>query len=231
MSVWTGRRSEFRLVSPGEVIIRDSLYWIPLLCAHHGIRLDEAAQLRGRHIVKVSGILCFDLNSDPNLVLKNYNARRLIPVHQKMFDLGFDRLLEHLGADSLLFSELSNDNKNKSYGQSVNKRYGRYLKELFEAEIAKTLTSHCFRHFVATQLGNNPSFKDSWVNELMAHEGARVTEAERYNKQIYIANLKAMVDSIEVPIDYAKLRTLADDAVSRQSARKVRAGGSRRTSR
>ena len=103
----------------------------------------------------------------------------------------------------------------------MSKRYGRYLQEIFGPEIAKSLTSHCFRHFVATQLGNNLAFKDSWVNELMAHEGERISEAERYNKLIYVENPKKMVDSIVVPVDYAKLRKLADEAENRQRARKA----------
>lgn len=207
--IWIGRLSGHRLVAPGTVIIRDSLYWIPLLCAHHGIRLDEAAQLRGRHIASVAGVLCVDLRHDPELVLKNDNARRLIPIHREVLALGFGKHLERVGHDDLVFPELSNENRNKSFGESVSKRYGRYLREIFGPEIAKTLTSHCFRHFVATQLGNNPAFKDSWVNELMAHEGARISEAERYNKEIYVSNLRAMVDSIIVPVDYEKLRALA----------------------
>jgi hypothetical protein len=34
--VWTGRRSVHRLTDPGEVVVRDSLYWAPILCAFHG---------------------------------------------------------------------------------------------------------------------------------------------------------------------------------------------------
>lgn len=208
-SVWTGRKSAHRLVEPGNVIIRDSLYWIPLLCAHHGIRLDESAQLHGRHIVRINGVLCFDLKNDPRLILKNENARRWIPIHEKILALGFEKLLEGLDDDAQLFPELTNRNKNKSYGEALNKRYGRYLQVIFGKETAKTLTSHCFRHFVSTQLGNNPAFKDSWVNELIGHEGERPSEAERYNKEIYASNLKAMVDSVVVPIDYEKLLALA----------------------
>ncbi|HMN70656.1 MAG TPA: hypothetical protein PKA55_02180 [Rhodoblastus sp.] len=105
--------------------------------------------MRGRHIVSLSGIHYFDLRSDPNLALKNDNARRLIPVHQKILDIGFGHLLENLAADAQLFSELSNDNKNKNFSQSVN------------------------------------------------------------DKQIYVKNLKAMVDSIAAPIGYERLHTLA----------------------
>jgi len=89
---WTGRESAFRLVRPGTVILRDAMYWAPLLCAHHGSRIEEAVQLRRKHFVSISDLLCIDLTDDPSLRLKNDNASRLIPIHRGMQELGFPRI-------------------------------------------------------------------------------------------------------------------------------------------
>jgi integrase len=220
---WTGRRSAYHVAVPGNVIIRDAMYWTPLLCVHHGLRIEEAAQLRRRHfryeIAPLLGmILCIDLANDPSLKLKNTNAERPVPLHDAMFILGFDIHLAQFGPDDLIFPELSNDNAHETYGADLEKRYGRMLREVFDRATAKRLTHQSLRHFVATTLGNT-EFKDSWVNELMGHEGVRVSEAERYNKGLYVQNLKRMIDAIELPIDYAKLRELADESARRQNAK------------
>jgi integrase len=76
------------------------------------------------------------------------------------------------------YPDLSNENAHGAYSASLIKRYGRYLKELFGRDIAKTLTSHCFRHLVETQLANT-ALKETWINELMGHEGDRPSEADR----------------------------------------------------
>jgi hypothetical protein len=77
------------LTRPGEIIVRDSLYWIPLMVALHGLRREEAAQLRVHHIksfgVTIGGeartIWYFDLTAE-DLVLKepaNGSPRQAAP--------------------------------------------------------------------------------------------------------------------------------------------------------
>jgi hypothetical protein len=60
--------------------------------------------------------------------------------------------------------------------------------------------------------------KQAWINELIGHQGERLTEADRYNKGVYARNLKEVVDAIELPIDYVHLRKLAEASERRQAA-------------
>lgn len=48
--VWLGRKSEYFYNSPGPIIIRDSLYWGFPIALLHGMRREEFAQLRVRHV-------------------------------------------------------------------------------------------------------------------------------------------------------------------------------------
>ena len=214
---WTGRRSAYHVTFPGDIIIRDGFYWAPLLCAHHGLRIEEAAQLRRRHFVWIEGIFCIDLENDPTLALKNDNALRCVPIHKGMFALGFDAYLSKIAPDDLIFGELSNDNAHGTYSESLIKRYGRYLRELFDRPTAKSLTNQGFRHLVAHLL-KNTKMKRDWINELIGHEGERISEADRYDKGLYTRNLKEVVDLIELPIDYLHLRKLAEASERRQTA-------------
>ena len=38
--VWTGRRSNYRYLEAGKVVVRDALYWGPLIAAYHGMRRE-----------------------------------------------------------------------------------------------------------------------------------------------------------------------------------------------
>ena len=125
---WTGRESNFRLVRPGSVIIRDALYWAPLLCTHHGSRIEEAVQLRRKHFALFSNMLCIDLTGDPSLRLKNDNAARVIPIHRGLLDLGFLEYLDRFSVDDLIFPDLTKANARGAYSASLIKRYGRYLR-------------------------------------------------------------------------------------------------------
>ncbi len=44
--VYHGCLSEFYRARPGELVIRDARYWLPILGAFHPVRLEEVAQLR-----------------------------------------------------------------------------------------------------------------------------------------------------------------------------------------
>ena len=58
---WTGRRDDYHLFGKGGVIVRDSLYWVPLFEVCLGLRREEACQLRGRHFRRKFGYLGIDL--------------------------------------------------------------------------------------------------------------------------------------------------------------------------
>ncbi len=127
--VWTGRRSSYHLTGRGNIIIRDSLYWVPLIETCQGMRREEACQLRGRHVRNKFGILGFDLFCRDLRVKETEGAsRRFIPLSKVLLELGFvDAVLSGRDRDELLFPELTNDNAHGAYGVSYGKRFLNYI--------------------------------------------------------------------------------------------------------
>ena len=71
----------------------------PLIGLYSGMRLEEICQLYCEDIVEKNSIWCFDINQNPSKdgtvdkQLKNLNAVRLVPIHDRLRELGF---LEHV---------------------------------------------------------------------------------------------------------------------------------------
>ena len=216
---WTGRASEYFMARPGNIIVRDALYWIPLMIALHGLRREEAAQLRVHHVKSMvvtsddNTIWYFDLTAK-DLVLKEptKGSPRCVPFHKKFEQLGFleDKVLGRKPNEHL-FPELSNENAHSAFGVSIGKRFGNYVNSLkfTEKSYSDDLSLQAMRHTVRTLLDNTDA-KEAFVDELVGHESeGRRSEARRYRKEIYLRNLKATIDKLELPIDADRLRDLA----------------------
>ncbi len=78
--VWRGRKSRYYFNAPGKIVVRDALYWAPLIAALQGMRIAEILQLRVRHVAHkdaaewgptdvqaVHKVWCFDLPKDMDL--------------------------------------------------------------------------------------------------------------------------------------------------------------------
>lgn len=117
MPVFTGCKSQSQFGTPGEVRIDDHRYWTPLLMLFTGARPSELGQLAVADI-KLGGstpyisILTEYDPADPEdrpfyLTCKTPNARREVPLHPKLLELGFDRyvLQAQEGGHARLFPE------------------------------------------------------------------------------------------------------------------------------
>lgn len=92
--LFRGARSGLRRHMDGRWIDGDALYWIVPITATTGMRREEIAQLRVRHLKRhdpASGtgspIRYFDL-TDRKLSLKNKESRRRVPVPDALVRLG-----------------------------------------------------------------------------------------------------------------------------------------------
>lgn len=74
-------------------------YWLPLLCAYAGMRPSEIFQLHANDIEKIGDIWCIRVdNRYENQGLKTPNAKRRIPIHQHLIQLGFIRYVTEMKA-------------------------------------------------------------------------------------------------------------------------------------
>ena len=72
-------------------------YWLPLLGLLTGARLNELCQLHLSDFQVIDGIHCINIqDEEEGQRLKNKSAERLVPIHDKLIEVGFIRYVERL---------------------------------------------------------------------------------------------------------------------------------------
>ncbi|MFT6533912.1 MAG: integrase [Limimaricola cinnabarinus] len=105
--IYTGCFSEHRRWRPGTTIIRDSLYWVPLIVLTIGSRIEEILLLKRSNFVRRNGVDSLAIGLDCDQGGKTEDASRVIPIPQSLLDLGFADWIRGLGDahGPLLFPE------------------------------------------------------------------------------------------------------------------------------
>ena len=90
-SVFTGHSSEFRRWKRGAQIIRDAIYWVPLILVSMGSRIKEIAELTKADIIVVGapGVVCLRLNQLVEDQGKTEWSKRNTPIPLFLLKLGF----------------------------------------------------------------------------------------------------------------------------------------------
>jgi integrase len=105
--LYSGCASPSRRWKPGNAIIRDAFYWVPLIVLTIGSRIEEVLLLKRKNIILRNGVHCFALNRESDQKGKTEDAQRVVPVPQLLLDLGFIEWWKTLDADHgpLLFPD------------------------------------------------------------------------------------------------------------------------------
>ncbi|ENX4857518.1 TPA: tyrosine-type recombinase/integrase [Vibrio parahaemolyticus] len=162
-------------------------YWLPVLAALTGARINELCQLYKKDIKKIGGIWCISINNEtPDKRLKTPNAARLIPVHSQLIDIGFIDQIQSITSQRI-FPELNLERD--GYATAASKWYGRFKTSL---GFNKGHDFHSFRHTFANELKNAlvPSIVAA---ELLGHTQETISY-ERYGKEL---NLETKLDAIK----------------------------------
>lgn len=129
--VYTGMKSDFKWMDPGDLHKRDHRFWIPLIGLFSGMRLSEITSLKTEDVRSEDGTLVFDIRQ-----AKTSAGIRLVPVHSQLLQIGFEEYVAACEASKLIFDG-TND-------RSFSKLFGRFLDRL-EIKDSK-LVFHSFRH-------------------------------------------------------------------------------------
>jgi len=183
---------------PGNLIICDALYWVPLVALYSGARLQEIAQLYVDDVRCCGEFWIFDFNEEgEDKQLKTVSSRRKTPVHPKLIEAGF---LEYVNTqkekgERRVFSDLSMS-CDGTYSNIFSKRFNYMLKRL---DIKTTKTSfHSFRHTFIDSMRNTDVPRE--VREaLVGHLGQR-TAHDMYGSSIGIKRLFAALKNVEFNI-------------------------------
>lgn len=203
-SIWTGCHSEARRNHPGDQVIRDGLFWIPILAAYTGARREELAALTINDIQLEDGIHFINIEENANRGLKNFSSVRKIPIHERLIELGFLTHVNRIrkpGGD--LFPELrpagySKDDKSKKYGDRIHYAWSEALKKALAGN-PRALCLHSMRHYVRDQLALDPSIPEKVRYDLIGHEATDV-DTRTYGEASPLTDLRIAVNKLPVVI-------------------------------
>jgi integrase len=165
---------------------KPDFYWLPLVALFTGARREEIASLRADNVKVVDGIPSMQIEEG-----KNTNARRLVPIHPQLVEMGFMDYAQHvhsLGVD-YLFPYL-NDGPN-GRGKNTGRQFSNWLGDMGIHSPRKVF--HSFRHTVITRLhatGANPAH----VMQIAGHgDEAKGVHFKTYTHDV---GLKALADTL-----------------------------------
>jgi integrase len=159
-SIYTGCKSVGRRFEVGEMIVKDSLYWLPLLGLYTGARLQEIAQIYVDDVREVEGVWVLDINANAvDKKLKNASSKRIIPLHKAVIDAGFLGYVESCNTRGMerVFFDIEQDGQG-TYSGNFSKKFSRGL-EALNIKTGKT-SFHSFRHNFIDALRNNDTQQD-----------------------------------------------------------------------
>lgn len=176
--IWTGCQSAGRRNMPGNVIIRDGRYWVALVLAYTGARLEEIAGLLAGEVDIDHAIPHIQIRVNGNRRLKNPQSERDVPLHPDLIALGF---LDYVRAvrprgEKDLFPDLTpnKEAKGATFGGQVDHPIRQAVtQQLGEARFknGKAKTIHSFRHYVIGFLNTHKDIRDKVAIDIVGHEG------------------------------------------------------------
>jgi len=172
-------------------------YWIPLISLYSGARLEEIGQLLVSDIKKDKefGFWYMDINeNEDGKRLKNKSATRLVPIHNKLIDLGFIDFLDNSGR---VFKDLSRKSKNDKLTPKASKWFSEYRQS--KGVIGTQKTFHSFRHLfkdtVRKQIAN-----EELSDAITGHTNSSI--GRKYGLGYGLEKLNEGVQSLQFNIDH-----------------------------
>jgi integrase len=204
---WSTKQLEALFRSPiwsGPEIIRDHRYYLPLLGAYGGLRLEEACQLQVDDVGNENGIAFLDIRPGEGKQLKSRAAVRRIPLHPVLIAAGFLGHVEDAQRKGavLVFPELEGrrGGPDKRLGAAVTKAFTAYRRAIGQYEPGRDF--HALRHSFTTGLEDAGVLRQ-FIDELTGHEG--VGETSRYAKGASLKVLAEAVSRLDYGFDNAHL--------------------------
>lgn len=201
--IYKGCKSPGRRLMAGDLVIKDALFWVPLIGLYTGMRLGEIIQLELNDFYQVNEGWVFDVKPDPddkNKTVKTNSSVRKVPLHKDLFKFGFVEYWQNMKSknNKRIFEEINPSSKGY-YSDTFSKKFSRRLKQL---KIKTDRTSfHSLRHNVKDAL------KDKDI--LDTHQNAILGHAQQGMNAVYGSNelvkLKECIDRIEFDLDFSHL--------------------------
>lgn len=209
---FSGRVNDGYRDTPGEQVVRDAKFWMPIVALYTGARMEEIGSTLVNEIRQIEGIWVIDLldradeeNDERDRSLKNEQSRRIVPLHDRLIDLGFLDYVKRQKSDGYLFPDLIPSMTPRGQRRTVNfsKWWGLFCKANAtvkgEGMDAKKKPFHSFRHTAIRAL-RHPKANPVLARLLVGHEEGEFDEInDRYGEGADIKKLKETIDLIDYP--------------------------------
>lgn len=192
-SIWSGCRSSARRTSPGALVIKDGLYWIPMIAAYTGARREEIAGLRRSDIINEDGVWAFEFTFTEVRRLKNLQSKRKVPIHEHLIELGF---LKHIAKveTGRIFPELKRKSARANLGDHIHYNFRAMLDKQL-GPTAREKRFHSFRHYVIDELRFKQRVEKLTRHHILGHL-VDSTEDRIYGKRTPLPIMKQAVDAL-----------------------------------
>ncbi|AEG50644.1 integrase family protein [Sphingobium chlorophenolicum L-1] len=194
---WTGCASEKRRFAPGETIIHDACYFVPMIAWYTGLRREEICGLQLIDIDQEDGLWHFKVQDNDVRTLKTRTSRRLVPFASELVRLRLPEYVEALriAGETLLFPELAAESGKGTRGDAYYKNHWKKVATRLDF-LEPGQAMHAFRHTVTDELKNLSVFEEVRA-DLVGHKIQSETGG-RYSKAARLAPLRAAVDQIPI---------------------------------
>ena len=175
--VYAGFANATARFKPGARMLRDARFYVPLIAAYSGMRLEEICQLRCADIEVCEGMACMIVRPGEGRRIKTASARRAVPIHPVLLDAGLLGHRDRMSGDAsgLLFPELgftrdgepSPLDPKERYGDAISTWFGHYCARVGLSDPA--LVFHSFRHGFIQRLFNTAGVEEAKVKAVVGH--------------------------------------------------------------
>jgi integrase len=186
-----------KIYRPDHKSLHSYYFWLPLLGLFSGARLNELCQLDISDIKEDGGIYFFDINDNGDKTLKNESAKRVIPIHSKLIEIGFLEYINEVKACGFdkVFPSLKK--QRDGYGQAASKWFGR-LKKKLDLEHPEKKNYHSFRHNTSDAL-KAAAVEESSAAQILGHKHPHITYG-RYGSIHELKQLQSVVEKIQYDV-------------------------------
>jgi integrase len=192
---------EWRNVAkPGNVLIRDHRFWVPLIMLFSGARPAEIAQLAVSDVRQEHGHWIFHITEEGegDKSVKTSGSMRVVPVHPELVKLGF--LDYHASLKDAGQTRLFPEAVRNSRGQMIaefSREFGRYLTRI-GMKAGRGLSLYSFRHG-ATDALRRAGFLDDQFGFILGHTSGTMTGRYGMMPQGMLEQRVELINAIAYP--------------------------------
>ncbi|MFC7734242.1 site-specific integrase [Roseomonas sp. GCM10028921] len=186
---------------PGETLILDARYWVPLIGLFSGAREEELLELWAGDFGIEDGVEYFQIGAvheGRRVGTKNEASIRKVPVHSTLKRLGLMRFVHDAQARGvrrlfLGFSRVGPDNR---YGHDFSQWWTEYRRRV--GSYARGQDFHSMRHGVNTRLLKRGA-PETIIRDILGHSQGNSMTGKVYNSGMTLDVIAANLEKLDYP--------------------------------